>query len=107
MEAATADTSLAGGTGSTTLADLLPRAVAKYGSAAAIKFKDSSGKWVDRSFEQNVGFRIAYSVIHFRAVTNPKDFSGDAEFTIGISMPRRTYPWQDPQETEGFTPPRR
>ena len=64
-------------------------------------------KDVDRSFEQNIGFRIAYSVIHFRAVTNPKDFSGDAEFTIGISMPRRTYPWQDPQETEGFTPPRR
>ena len=52
MEAATANTPLAGGTGSSTVADLLPRAVEKYGSAPAIKFKDPSGKWVDQSFEQ-------------------------------------------------------
>jgi hypothetical protein len=53
---------------------------------------------LDRSFEQNIGLRIAYNVIHFRAVTNPKDFSGDAEFTVGISMPRRSYPWQNPDD---------
>jgi hypothetical protein len=53
---------------------------------------------VDRGFEQNIGFRFAYSVIHFRAVTNPKRFSDDAEFTVGISMPRRTYPWQNPDD---------
>jgi long-chain acyl-CoA synthetase len=52
MEAATADKAPGQGTGSRTLADLLPRAVEKYGSAPAIKFKDSSGRWVDRSFEQ-------------------------------------------------------
>ena len=52
MEAATADKAPGQGTGSNTLADLLPRAVEKYGSAAAIKFKDSSGRWADRSFEQ-------------------------------------------------------
>jgi long-chain acyl-CoA synthetase len=52
MEAATAGTPLTEGTGSNTVADLLPRAVERYGSAPAIKFKDSSGKWVDRSFEQ-------------------------------------------------------
>ncbi len=39
------------GTGSATVADLLPRAVEKYGSAPAIKFKDGSGTWVTRSFE--------------------------------------------------------
>jgi long-chain acyl-CoA synthetase len=52
MEAATAGTPLTEGTGSNTVADLLPRAVERYGSAPAIKFKDSSGAWVDRSFEQ-------------------------------------------------------
>lgn len=51
MEAATAATGDAHGTGSATVADLLPRAVEKYGSAPAIKYKDASGTWVTRSFE--------------------------------------------------------
>jgi long-chain acyl-CoA synthetase len=37
-------------TGSTTAADLLPKAVEKYGDAPAIKFKDGSGTWITRSF---------------------------------------------------------
>jgi long-chain acyl-CoA synthetase len=52
MEAATAATGDAHGTGSATVADLLPRAVDKYGSAPAIKYKDASGTWVTRSFEE-------------------------------------------------------
>jgi len=51
MEAATAAVGGGKTTGSETLADLLPRAVAKYGSAPAVKFKDGSGEWLTRSFE--------------------------------------------------------
>lgn len=47
-----------------------------------------------RSWEQNVGARLRFSVLWFRAVTNPKDFSGDAEFSVGVSFPRRPWPWQ-------------
>jgi long-chain acyl-CoA synthetase len=39
------------GTGSATLADLLPRAAEAYGDAAAIRYKDG-GAWVDRSFSE-------------------------------------------------------
>jgi long-chain acyl-CoA synthetase len=39
------------GTKSTTLADLLPRAAQRYGSAPAIRFKEAGG-WVTRSFEE-------------------------------------------------------
>jgi long-chain acyl-CoA synthetase len=52
MEAATASPRSGQGTGSETLADLLPKAAEKYGSAPAIKYKDDSGEWVTRSFEQ-------------------------------------------------------
>jgi long-chain acyl-CoA synthetase len=51
MEAATeAAVAPANTTGSTTAADLLPKAVEKYGDAPAIKFKDGSGTWITRSF---------------------------------------------------------
>jgi long-chain acyl-CoA synthetase len=52
MEAATASPDTGHGTGSETLADLLPKAAAKYGSGAAIKFKDAGGEWVTRSFDE-------------------------------------------------------
>ncbi len=53
MEAATAvSTSSGEGTGSSTVADLLPRAVEKYGAGPAIKYKDESGSWVTRSFKE-------------------------------------------------------
>jgi long-chain acyl-CoA synthetase len=52
MEGATATpASATTGTGSATVADLLPRAVAAYGSRPAVMFKDSSGEWVKQSFE--------------------------------------------------------
>ena len=38
------------GTGSTTLADLLPLAAARYGDAPAVRWKEPSGSWVSRSF---------------------------------------------------------
>ncbi len=54
MEQATvtaADTGAAErGTGSKTIADLLPLAARRYGDAPAIMFKDDGGAWVKRSF---------------------------------------------------------
>ena len=36
----------------TTIADLLPKAVAKYGSERAVMFKDDAGQWVSRSYDE-------------------------------------------------------
>jgi long-chain acyl-CoA synthetase len=49
MEAGTAGGSVAGGTGSKTIADLLPLAVRKYGDKPALRFK-SGDEWEDASF---------------------------------------------------------
>ncbi len=40
------------GTGSRTIADLLPLAAARYGDAPAVMYKEESGAWVTRSFNQ-------------------------------------------------------
>jgi long-chain acyl-CoA synthetase len=51
MEAAT----VSGGpapTGSKTIADLLPLAVAAHGAASAVQYKDDSGGWVTRTFDE-------------------------------------------------------
>ena len=40
------------GSGSKTIADLLPVATKLYGGAPAIQFKDEGGEWVTRSFEE-------------------------------------------------------
>src|SRR5688500_1059966 len=40
------------GASSKTIADLLPAAVGKHGPKAAIRFKDDSGKWVTRSYDE-------------------------------------------------------
>jgi len=53
MEAATAPASAAPtGTRGETVADLLPRAVETFGSAPAIMFKDDSGQWAERSYQE-------------------------------------------------------
>ena len=52
MEAATAAETAPQGTGSTTAADLLPRAVEMFGAGPAIKYKDGSGAWVTRSYAE-------------------------------------------------------
>ncbi len=52
MEAATATAPTGHGTGSKTVADLLAKAVDKYGSGPAIKYKDGTGTWVTRSFDE-------------------------------------------------------
>ena len=51
MEAATVSGGAAP-TGSKTIADLLPLAVAAHGTATAVQYKDDSGDWVTRSFDE-------------------------------------------------------
>jgi long-chain acyl-CoA synthetase len=50
MEGATASSSAPAGTGSSTVADLLPRAVEAYRDRTAVMFKDGSGGWAKQSF---------------------------------------------------------
>ena len=53
MEAATMSDATPGrGTGSSTVADLLPLAVARYGDAPAVRWKEPSGAWVTRSYTE-------------------------------------------------------
>ena len=59
MEAATlSGTAATSGTGSSTVADLLPLAAAEYGDSPAVRWKDPSGEWVSRSFRE-VGELVA------------------------------------------------
>src|SRR5688500_20205360 len=54
MQAATATEAPSGtgqGTGSSTIADLLPLAAQQYGAKDAIRFKDEGGSWVTQSFD--------------------------------------------------------
>ncbi|MEO5509896.1 MAG: hypothetical protein ABIV28_06890 [Longimicrobiales bacterium] len=48
----------------------------------------------ERSWEQNVGARLAYRVIYVRALTNPRHFSDDVKFSVGVNLPRKAFPWQ-------------
>jgi long-chain acyl-CoA synthetase len=52
MESALAAPTARDGVGSATIADLLPKAVAKYGADRAVMFKDDSGQWVTRSYDE-------------------------------------------------------
>ncbi len=53
MEAAMlTEATVKGGTGSSTVADLLPRAAALYGDAPAVLFKEPSGTWSTRSYKE-------------------------------------------------------
>lgn len=48
----------------------------------------------ERSLEQNVGLRLNVGMFYLRAITNPEDFSDDAEFAVGVKLRPKTYPWQ-------------
>jgi long-chain acyl-CoA synthetase len=53
MEAAALTEATAGaGTGSRTVADLLPLAAARYGETPAVRWKEPSGAWVSRTFNE-------------------------------------------------------
>jgi long-chain acyl-CoA synthetase len=74
------------GTKSKTLADLLPRAVQRYGPAPAIRFKEG-GQWIDRSYEE-VGETVralALGLIDLGVVP------GDKVSILGNTRPEWTY----------------
>jgi long-chain acyl-CoA synthetase len=74
------------GTKSKTLADLLPRAVQKYGSAPAIRFKQGD-EWVDRSYDE-VGATVqalALGLIDLGVAP------GDKVSILGNTRPEWTY----------------
>ncbi|HSJ13545.1 MAG TPA: hypothetical protein VK939_03965 [Longimicrobiales bacterium] len=47
-----------------------------------------------RSLEQNVGLRLKLGMFYVCAVTNPDDFGADAEFAVGVTLSRKSHPWQ-------------
>lgn len=51
----------------------------------------------DRRFEQNVGARIQFTMAHLRYVVDPR--TGDSKFSVGVSFPARSYPWEKQQRT--------
>jgi hypothetical protein len=44
--------------------------------------------------EQNIGVRLRFNMVYLRAVTHPSRFTDDAEFAVGVSFPKRAFPWQ-------------
>jgi long-chain acyl-CoA synthetase len=74
------------GTNSTTIADLLPRAAAMYGSAVAVKYKDGD-RWVDRTFEE---VREIVRPLAFGLVTLGVE-KGDRVAILGNTRPEWTY----------------
>src|SRR3954452_9484075 len=52
METATVESRAPAGAGSATIADLLPAAVERYGSAPAVMSRDASGEWTTQSFAE-------------------------------------------------------
>jgi long-chain acyl-CoA synthetase len=74
------------GTNSKTLADLLPRAAAMYGSAVAVKYKEGES-WVDRSFDEVLGI---VRPLAFGLVTLGVE-KGDRVSILGNTRPEWTY----------------
>jgi hypothetical protein len=52
---------------------------------------------ISPGFEQNVGLRLRYNIVFFRAVANPDNFEDDIEVAAGFMLPLRTRPWQTPR----------
>ena len=52
METATVEAGTAAASGSRTVADLLPTAAREHGSKRAVMYKDESGTWVGKTFEE-------------------------------------------------------
>jgi hypothetical protein len=46
-------------------------------------------------FEQNIGVRLAYRVAYVRVMTHPDRLADDAEFSVGLRVPSRAWPWQE------------
>ena len=86
MESATAAPASAG-VGSKTIADLLPKSVAKYGSKRAVMFKDDSGHWATRSYDE-VGETVRELSLGLIALGIEK---GDKVAILANTRPEWTY----------------
>jgi hypothetical protein len=47
-------------------------------------------------FEQNIGARLRFSLVNVRVLTNPRA-ADDIEISVGVNLPRRSYPWTEEQ----------
>ncbi|HET9592786.1 MAG TPA: long-chain fatty acid--CoA ligase [Solirubrobacterales bacterium] len=74
------------GTNSKTIADLLPRAAAMYGSAVAVKYKEGE-RWIDRTFDEVVEI---VRPLAFGLVTLGVE-KGDRVSILGNTRPEWTY----------------
>jgi long-chain acyl-CoA synthetase len=74
------------GTNSKTIADLLPRAAAMYGSAVAVKYKEGD-RWIDRTFDEVVEI---VRPLAFGLVTLGVE-KGDRVSILGNTRPEWTY----------------
>src|SRR3954470_900605 len=74
------------GTNSKTIADLLPRAAAMYGSAVAVKYKEGES-WVDRTFDEVLEI---VRPLAFGLVTLGVE-KGDRVAILGNTRPEWTY----------------
>jgi long-chain acyl-CoA synthetase len=74
------------GTNSQTIADLLPRAAAMYGTAIAVKYKEGD-RWIDRTFDE---VREIVRPLAFGLVTLGVE-KGDRVAILGNTRPEWTY----------------
>src|SRR5207247_8308822 len=77
----------AGGLRSRTVAELLPAAVERFGSAPAVLYKDDSGTWVERSFAE-VGEEARKLALGLIGLGIEK---GDKVSNLGNTRPEWTY----------------
>src|SRR5687768_13643045 len=75
------------GVGSKTIADLLPKSVAKYGPSRAVMFKDDSGHWASRSYDE-VGDTVKALSLGLIALGIEKS---DKVAILGNTRPEWTY----------------
>jgi long-chain acyl-CoA synthetase len=87
METATVESRPVSGAGSTTIADLLPAAAEKYGSAPAVMYRDDSGQWATRSFAE-VGDRVCSLALGLIDIGVQK---GDKVSILANTRPEWTY----------------
>jgi len=90
VESATATppaTEVSKGTGSKTIADLLPMAVRTHGAKRAVTYKDLSGQWVSKSFNEVGGVvkKLALGLIDLGIA------KGDKVAILGNTRPEWTY----------------
>jgi hypothetical protein len=51
---------------------------------------------VHRPMEQNVGLRLGYRIVYLRVLTDPKHFGDKVKTSVGLTFPRKSYPWEAP-----------